>query len=203
MKTYPNQALVKDILEDSDIKRLAGFAGQAFETYNKPVFDEYNNVLKVTCKTLDLKPNFSNSPWTACTANLGKDVVTIPHLDPANLAFGWCSVTALGNFDPDAGGHLVLWDLGIYIRFPPGSTILIPSALVVHSNLPIRQGDTRCSLTQYTAGSLFRWVYNKGRNDKEFEVSATMEEKEMRVEDQLNRWEKGLNYFPMVVNNAC
>jgi hypothetical protein len=132
------------------------------------------------------------------SANLGTNIVTIPHLDPANLAFGWCAVTALGNFDPNNGGHMVFWDLGVYVRFPPGSTILLPSALIVHSNLPITQGETRSSLTQYTAGSLFRWVYNKGRNDKEFKASATKDEKRQRDEDKLSRWSKGLDNFPPV-----
>ncbi|KAJ7937906.1 hypothetical protein B0H13DRAFT_1580401, partial [Mycena leptocephala] len=61
-------------------------------------------------------------------------------------------------FDPDFGGHLVLWDLKLVIRFPPGATILIPSAIVRHSNVPIRPDERRCSFTQYTAGGLFRWI---------------------------------------------
>jgi hypothetical protein len=63
--------------------------------------------------------------------------VTFPHLDFANLAWGWCAITALGDFDPDKGGHLILWDLKLIIRFPPGSTILIPSTLIHHSNTSI------------------------------------------------------------------
>ncbi|KAJ7624191.1 hypothetical protein B0H17DRAFT_1151319 [Mycena rosella] len=54
-------------------------------------------------------------------------------------AWGWCSITALGDFDPNKGGHLILWDLRLAIRFPPGSTILIPSALLHHSNVAIQQ----------------------------------------------------------------
>ncbi|KAF4586922.1 hypothetical protein EYR40_010939 [Pleurotus pulmonarius] len=43
---------------------------------------------------------------------------------------------------------------------PPGATLLIPSALVQHSNLPIQNGERQYSMTQYSAGGLFRWVRN-------------------------------------------
>jgi hypothetical protein len=184
---------VREILEDGDIKHLAGFAGRALETYNKTAYNMYNEALDYTCRRRNLKRNFESSPWAALTANLGSNIITVPHLDSANLAFGWCAVTALGNFDPVTSKHMVLWDLGIYVHFPPGSTILLPSVLIVHSNLPIMFGETRCSLTQYTAGSLFRWVYNKCQTDKEFDASATVEEKKRRDEDKLQRWEIGLN----------
>lgn len=39
----------------------------------------------------------------------------LPHLDSANLAFGWCAITTFGIFNPDWGGHLILWDLRVYI----------------------------------------------------------------------------------------
>jgi len=60
-------------------------------------------------------------------------------MDFGNLPYGWCAITSLGPFDPKRGGHLVLWDLQLVIEFPPGSTILIPSAVLQHSNIPIHQ----------------------------------------------------------------
>lgn len=153
-------------------------------------------MLSYTCEKRNLKPNFPNTPWAACTFNVGGDVVTQPHLDCANLAFGWCAVTAVGSFNPDLGGHMILWDLGVYVRFPPGSTILLPSALVVHSNVPIQKDETRSSMTQYSAGSLFRWVYNGGLNDKEFAASATEAERKKKDLDNQTRWANGLVYFP-------
>ena len=54
--------------------------------------------------------------------------------------------------------YLVLWDMGLVIEFPPGATILIPSATLRHSNVCLNPGDTRMSFTQYSAGGLFRWV---------------------------------------------
>ncbi|KAJ3805385.1 hypothetical protein F5876DRAFT_51931, partial [Lentinula aff. lateritia] len=52
------------------------------------------------------------------------------------------------------GGQLIIWDLKLIFDFPPGSTILLPSALFRHSNIPVQKGDKRVSFTQYTAGGI-------------------------------------------------
>lgn len=103
---------------------------------------------------------FSGSAFAAASLNFGPHTVSIPHLDFGNLAWGWCAVTALGNFDPDIGGHIVLDELKLVVRFPPGCTIFIPSALVTHCNTPIGETETRFSFAQYSAAALFRWVHN-------------------------------------------
>jgi hypothetical protein len=106
----------------------------------------------------DLCPITEDTVFAACTVNFGPRVKTKVHKDVKNLPWGWCAITALGTFNPDEGGHLILWDFGLVIRFPPGATILLPSAVVYHSNVPIPPGQERGSFTQYSAGSLFRWV---------------------------------------------
>ncbi|SJL00827.1 uncharacterized protein ARMOST_04141 [Armillaria ostoyae] len=70
------------------------------------------------------------------------------------------------------GGHLVLWDLKLVIEFPPGSCILLPSALLEHSNLPIQDGEHRSSFVMYSAAGLFRWVENDMMSDAEFLSTA-------------------------------
>ncbi|KAJ3714482.1 hypothetical protein C8R42DRAFT_540316, partial [Lentinula raphanica] len=132
-----------------------------FQSFAEKIFTLYQETLE-SLFTSDpkLKRWFKNSAFSSVSFNLGPAVVSWPHTDNYNLAFGWCAITALGNFDPDRGGHLILWDLGLIIRFPPGSTILIPSALLTHSNLPIQKGEERYSIVQYSSSGLFRWVYN-------------------------------------------
>lgn len=102
--------------------------------------------------------NWPHTPWAAATFNFGPQTVCAKHLDSKNLVVGWCAVTALGNFNHKKGGHLVLWELGLVVEFPAGSTILIPSAAIHHSNTPIGEGENRQSFTQCTAGSIFRYV---------------------------------------------
>jgi hypothetical protein len=148
----------------------------------------------------NLRQNFENSPWACCTFNFGPFTVSIPHLDFANLAWGWCAITALGNFDPDKGGHLILWDLGLVIRLPPGCTVLIPSAILRHSNVKIQPGETRYSFTQYTAGHLFRWVDNSGKTDVNLEEEAKTRDdlkawKAAQATKSATRFEQGLKSF--------
>ncbi|KAJ7116137.1 hypothetical protein C8R43DRAFT_1138006 [Mycena crocata] len=70
-----------------------------------------------------IRPPFYFSPFTAAspapTDNNGDDSGDeSPHVDAANLAWGWCCITTRGNFNLDLGRHLILWDLNLVIRFP-------------------------------------------------------------------------------------
>ncbi|KAF7342991.1 hypothetical protein MVEN_01729200 [Mycena venus] len=75
---------------------------------------------------------------------------------------------------PDRGGHLILWDLKLIIRFPLGSTVLTPSTLICHSNVPIAVDKFRVSFTQYTASGLFRWIQNGFKTDEQFELTTSL-----------------------------
>lgn len=97
--------------------------------------------------------------------NLGNQVITKKHIDSQNCPFGWCTITALGDFDASKGGHLVLWDLGMVLEFPAGTCICLPSALITHSNIPIQEKETRMSFTQYCSGEVFRYIENAFRTD--------------------------------------
>lgn len=88
-----------------------------------------------------------------------------------------------------------MWDLGLVIEFPPGATILIPSALLRHSNVPISDNERRYSLTQYTAGAIFRYVYNGFKSDKSWLNTATEADKAEVAMDATQRWGDGLAKF--------
>jgi hypothetical protein len=96
------------------------------------------------------------SLFAAVTVNLGPASVSPPHTDGANKADGMCLIGALGSFDAEKGGHIVCWDYNLIIQFPAGCSVLIPSAVVTHSNTPIQEGEERYSIIQYSAGTLFR-----------------------------------------------
>ncbi|KAJ7756132.1 hypothetical protein B0H14DRAFT_2404776, partial [Mycena olivaceomarginata] len=98
------------------------------------------------------------------------------HADFSNKADGMCLIGALGAFDADQGEHLVCWDYDLIVRFPPGCSILIPSAVVTHSNTPIQDGEERFSLIQYSTGGLFHWVNNSFQSDRSWLESATAED---------------------------
>ena len=72
----------------------------------------------------------------------------------------------------------MLWDLGLVMEFPPNSTILIPSSLVIHSNTPVQPDKVRYSIVQYASGHLFRWAKNGYLTDKQWFQEATGKDKE-------------------------
>jgi hypothetical protein len=142
-----------------------------------------------------LQRNFLNSVFTCATFNFGPNTCCFDHVDYGNLPFGWCAITAFGMFDPTLGGHLVLWDLNIVIEFPPGSTILIPSGAIRHSNMAIRQGKTRYSFTQYTAGGLFRWVDHGYQTETSYKQGWGRDRKKLEEEVNQQRWAQGIHMF--------
>ncbi|KAJ7200886.1 hypothetical protein GGX14DRAFT_571899 [Mycena pura] len=173
-------------------KRITGFF--LLMPYAPRLFSLYDTTKMALLGWKPMHWPFSGSIFAACTFNFGR-VMTCSHLDFGNLAWGWCSITALGLFDPDRGGHLILWDLRLVIRFPPGSTIFIPSAVVRHSNTAIQPHESRNSFTQYTAGGLFRWVDNGFMTDNNFLRTASPERKAQRAAAMQSRWEFGLSHF--------
>lgn len=89
----------------------------------------------------------------------------------------------------------MLWDLQLVIEFPPGSTILIPSAVLRHSNTAIQKGEERYSFTQYTAGGLFRWVDHGFQKEDEYYAGLSKEEAVEEEEAMQGRWKMGLGLF--------
>ncbi|KAJ7787573.1 hypothetical protein B0H14DRAFT_2399321 [Mycena olivaceomarginata] len=194
-----NTKLTDEFLQDSSFQRLSGFANCLFRVFAPLLYAFYAQqmALIATWKPT-LRWNFARSVFAACTFNFVPHAITVPHLDFGNLAWGWCAITALGSFDPDLGGHLVLWDLKLVIRFPPGATILILSAIIRHSNVPVASHERRYSFTQYTAGGLFRWIRNGFRTDEAFQLHATAAEKAARAEEAAGRWQTGVAMFSRV-----
>ncbi|TRM61202.1 hypothetical protein BD626DRAFT_549207 [Schizophyllum amplum] len=139
--------------------------------------------------------NFKKSVWLCLTVNFGPRTVAYPHRDFGNLSFGFCAITALGRFDPNTGGHIVLRELKLVVRFPPGSTIELPSALITHYNTGIGRGQKRFSVTQYTAGAVFRFVEHGCQLNDAYYRSLSKEERTQAAVEDAGRWKKGLNMF--------
>lgn len=143
------------------VMRVAGFASSSFSCFAPKMYERYCDYFtRLRKRHPNLCWNFPNSVFSSATANFGPAAVSYDHIDFANTAAGWCAITSAGTYDPKKGGHLVLFDIDKVIEFPPGSTVLIPSSVMRHGNTPIQEGETRVSMTQYAAGTLFRWVDN-------------------------------------------
>ncbi|KAJ3710639.1 hypothetical protein C8R42DRAFT_596785 [Lentinula raphanica] len=143
--------------------RLAAHASRAFAMWSPNLYSFYAGYMsRLLTLVPDIVFNWKDSIFACCTLNFGPQTTTIPHVDYMNYVYGLCAVTALGDFDFRQGGHLVLWDLGVVVEFPPGWTMLIPSAYLLHSNTSIGPDESRYSITQYTAAGLFRIIDDNG-----------------------------------------
>ncbi|KAF8177101.1 hypothetical protein K438DRAFT_1908613 [Mycena galopus ATCC 62051] len=123
----------------------------------------------------------SISVFATMTFNFSLQMITLPHLNFANLAWG---------------AHLILWDLKLIIRFPPGCTILIPSALIRHSNTSIQAHKKCFSFTQYSAAGIFRFVDNGFHSDAEVNTGRLTEaEKAACIDARKRHWTEGLKMY--------
>jgi hypothetical protein len=185
---------VRQLRESPELQAVAGFQDGVFATWFPDLYDLYETTMKTVWEECGFEPNFPTSHFPAATANLGPQVQTFRHRDFMNYAGGVCLITCMGNHDPTKGGHLVLWELGIFTQFPSGSTVTIPSAIITHSNLPVAPHEKRVSFTQYAAGALFRWVDNGCKNDTEMDREERKQKKAARKE----HFKKVLNYFTSI-----
>ncbi|PPQ63302.1 hypothetical protein CVT24_006747 [Panaeolus cyanescens] len=192
--TGSHTGLVERVLSNRHISRLASYADGAFRTWSPRLYAYYRSTLLKASSHTRQRINFKGSCFAAMSVNMGGKVCCFKHRDCVNLAFGWCAITAMGNFDPKKGGHFVLWDLKLIIEFPPGSTILIPSAVFSHSNTSIGTEETRFSITQYTAGALFRWVENGFKTDKELQAQDPAHYSHMS-DLKASRFEHGIRMY--------
>ncbi|KAI0060327.1 hypothetical protein BV25DRAFT_1807721 [Artomyces pyxidatus] len=157
--TKAQAPMVLALRSSPDMKRVAGFGSEALAAYFPKPYDHMREAVDgLYARQPELERNFENSEYPTATANLGPDTVCDPHNDCTNFPGLACCITALGGFNPDLGGYFCMWDLGLKIRFPPASTILVSSAGVRHSNTPIQKGEERYSFTQYCPGGNLRWA---------------------------------------------
>ncbi|KAF9546877.1 hypothetical protein CPC08DRAFT_769561 [Agrocybe pediades] len=120
-------AVLEELNSMKVFQRLAGFSSSVMANWVPDLHSYYVEYLgKLYTHNPSLKHTFKNSVFAATTYNFGPQTVCFKHMDRANLPFGWCSITALGSFDHTKGGHLILWECGLVIEFPAGSTVLFP-----------------------------------------------------------------------------
>ncbi|KAH9475966.1 hypothetical protein JR316_0011531 [Psilocybe cubensis] len=195
LKCQPHEKFVANLLANPDIQRMASYASSAFATWAPRTYNYYKTQLdKLFMRMPGLPRIFTKSIFPSMSTNISPQAQTVRHRDLKNCPFGWCAVQAFGHFDPKQGGHLILWELGLAIEFPPGSTILLPSATLSHSNTKILDDEERASLTYYCHGGLFRWV------EYDFQIEKDLKHNNPALFNQIwrdrpARWNLGLSLF--------
>ncbi|KAF7369749.1 hypothetical protein MVEN_00306700 [Mycena venus] len=176
-------ALLGRLLADKDITRMAIFASASFALWAPKLhayYDDYDRRLRE--RLPHLTRNWERSVFSQAAFNFGPNVWTFQHHDVLNVAFGMCTVHALGDFNPKKGGHLILWELKLVIEFPPWRP---------HPS-PLRHNHT----LEYSGG-LFHYVDNGFRTEKE--LAEQDPEQYARVCEQKDaRWVMGLGLLSTV-----
>ncbi|KAL0061226.1 hypothetical protein AAF712_011985 [Marasmius tenuissimus] len=164
-----HEGVMQGIISEPCIRRLASMQDAGFACWSFKNYEYYKDSMKQLRSIIEgFKPNFDRSQFASFTCNFGPQVCTSIHTDAKNCPHSMCAITAVGQFDSTKGGHLVLPDLKVIIEFPSGCTFLLPSAVLRHGNTSIRKHETRYSITQYTAGGLFRWLEYGQRTEDQF-----------------------------------
>ncbi|KAF8176923.1 hypothetical protein BJ912DRAFT_930519 [Pholiota molesta] len=143
-----HEKTIRRITKSRGFARISGFQNASFAFWNPGVYRHQKSYIEqLLARYPELKRTTEKTifPTTACNFR---------------------NVCSLGEFDHTRGGHLILWELKLIVEFPHAYTILIPSATITHSNTPVVDGDVRVSITQYCAGSIFRYAENGFRTDK-------------------------------------
>ncbi|KAK7452744.1 hypothetical protein VKT23_012145 [Stygiomarasmius scandens] len=191
-QTPMNQLILEDLLSSDCFQRISGHVSAAMATWAPKLHKCYTDALdKYASHDPHFRRNFPRTAFAAATFNFDDPTETFEHLDYFNFVFGWCGVTALGSFDYHRGGHLILWDLKLVIEFPPGSSILLPSSYLRHSNTSVSSGEKRFSFTEYSAGGLFRYMDDGMRT----RVSMQESERKQREQEARKNVKEGLGLY--------
>ncbi|KAJ7720634.1 hypothetical protein B0H16DRAFT_1792663 [Mycena metata] len=111
-----NTQVTDELLADESFQHIIRFSNLLFRIFAPMLFLYYQmNMELLRNWNPSLVWNVAFTVFATCTFNFGPHALTIPHLDFGNLAWGWCVITALGHFNPDRGGHLILWNLKLVI----------------------------------------------------------------------------------------
>ena len=192
----PNRKVLRKLVRHPSVIHTSNHANGAFATWFPKMYKYYHETLaSLHQHDEELERLFPDSAWTAMSFNFGPATCCYRHKDWGNLAFGVCVITCAGKFDPTRGGHLILWECGLVIEFPPGASIIIPSAVVSHSNAAIQPHETRYSFTQYAAGGLFRWVEHGFQNEASYAQGSSAAELAAEKVRREKRKNFGLSLF--------
>lgn len=143
---------------------------------------------------------FPHSPFCGTSFNLGPVATSKRHTDLKNFAGGICVIGALGSFNHETSGHLVLVEAKLILEFMDGDLAVLPSAALTHANTPIRRGvpgfedEWRMSIVQYTSGGLLRWLWQGEKLADKTPLSKSA--RDARNAEGRARWTEALDLFP-------
>ncbi|KAK6984036.1 hypothetical protein R3P38DRAFT_2577012 [Favolaschia claudopus] len=166
----------------------------------------YNTLALQKARFLSVKPDLEKeypcpaSVFSAATIEFGGPHLRLNHRgDPHDFLPGdWCIITSVGKYRYLHGGHIILWDFGIVVQFPPGTHIFIPAGLIRYSFVKVQPHETRYSIVQWAGSGIQRFLDNNNRTDLEFAKFATEVEYAAREAQRQRQHVHALDVFPRV-----
>lgn len=138
------------------------------------------------------------SPFCGTALNMGPMAAAKKHVDMKNLVGGICLIGALGRFNHRTSAHFVMTEPKVIMEFMSGDLIALPSGSVTHSNTPILMhspyNEWRCSIVQFTAGGLFRWLWQGKQTMPKGSIRKA--QKLLNDEEGRARWQECVEMFP-------
>ncbi|KAF9070973.1 hypothetical protein BDP27DRAFT_1362204 [Rhodocollybia butyracea] len=191
-----NRKVLEGILVNSAVRRLSGIVNSAYKKFSPNMYEEYK---ECNARLHDWKPslhqNFKNSVFAATTIKYSDEnaqTVADDHYDHVNHAPGSCTISNVGDHGDTRGGEI----------FPTASSIIIQSAILrIRIYLSNLASVVTPLLTRYSAGALFRYVYNGFRNDKDRLARATAQELQEWKQESTQRWKRSLEKFRVWLPN--
>jgi hypothetical protein len=129
-------------------------------------------------------------PFAAATINLGQQSVTDWHLDSKNLVFGLCCIVVFGRFNHRQSAQLILKEPRVVMELRRGDVCFVPSGSVTHRNAPLNPWETRFAMIFYTAGGVFRYIFQGFQLAGPQRISSDMVKEAGQV-----RWQAGWSLF--------
>ncbi|KAJ7831675.1 hypothetical protein B0H13DRAFT_1915347 [Mycena leptocephala] len=112
-------------------------------------------------------------PWTSWRFDLGPQTVTPPQHSPNDIPWWWIAITALGDFDADTGGHLILWEPRIPLTVDARGHLVQTVADYLHARaFEDERAASRHSQRVRVEGYGFQYIQHAGRKVRRLRASA-------------------------------
>ncbi|KAK7033758.1 hypothetical protein R3P38DRAFT_2519643, partial [Favolaschia claudopus] len=108
----------------------------------------------------------------------------------------WAILTAIGDYRYTQGGHVIFWEFGIVVQFPPGACILLPPGLVHYSFVEVPDHHKRYSVIQWAGSGIDRYLHNRDHTDIDFAKVATEAEHDEREARRQRKHRQAIDLFP-------
>ncbi|KAJ7638253.1 hypothetical protein FB45DRAFT_1023053 [Roridomyces roridus] len=89
-----NTQITDELLAHEFFKCISGFANSLFAMWAPRLYAYYQMQMEKLCTWKSMRWNFPGCAFAGATFNFGPKTITAPHVDFANLAWGWCFITA-------------------------------------------------------------------------------------------------------------